>query len=75
MSDDDIRLSQVLPALGLDYEIPPKASTRILRDLATSAAFPAYLDGQVWKVKPPALPLVAKAIGAKKRSGSTVVAA
>jgi hypothetical protein len=72
---DDIRLSQVLPAVGVDYELPPKTNTRILRDLATSAAFPAYLDGQVWKVKPPALPLVAKAIGAKKRSRSTAVAA
>jgi hypothetical protein len=75
MSDDDIRLSQVLPALSVDYELPSKTSTRILRDLATSAAFPAYLDGQVWKVKPPALPLVAKAIGAKKRSRSTAAAA
>jgi hypothetical protein len=73
--NDDIRLSQVLPALSVDYEIPPNATGRILRDLATSAAFPAYLDGQVWKVKPPALPQVAKAIGAKKRRSSATDAA
>jgi hypothetical protein len=65
---DDIRLSQVLPALGVDYEIPSKTSTRVIRDLATSAAFPAYLDGQIWKVKPSTLPLVAKVIGAKRRT-------
>jgi hypothetical protein len=68
MSDDAIRLSQVLPALAEDYEIPAGVTHRHIRDLAANAVFPARLRGQVWEADRPVLPMIAKAINAKRKS-------